>query len=91
MLLRLDAFIQRQGTPPEVVKRLPTYVKEDESKTTDGECMICFAEYEEGDEIRVLPCFHKGHTDCLEQWLRENTTCPMCQTSVDHHESDFDD
>lgn len=82
--------MEREATPPEVVKRLPTYTKEGEGETADGECMICFSEYEEGEEIKVLPCFHKGHKECVEKWLHRKNTCPICQASV-NHEGDFED
>ncbi|PON69025.1 43kDa postsynaptic protein [Trema orientale] len=45
-------------------------------------CPICLMEYQPKDTIRTLPnCFHYFHTDCIDEWLRLNATCPLCRNS----------
>ena len=56
----------------------------------DRECPICMAGLPD-DELVSLPCKHKFHLECIEDWLgfhgpitfngpsRGNTTCPMCR------------
>ncbi|XP_027331838.1 uncharacterized RING finger protein C4G3.12c-like isoform X3 [Abrus precatorius] len=56
--------------------------------TADGgndteQCYICLAEYEEGDQIRVLPCNHEYHMSCVDKWLKEiHGVCPLCRGNV---------
>jgi len=85
-----------KGASSEILSMLPTHKysrRARDEKINAGEkidvddpqytCRICFDEYEEGDQLTMLPCFHKYHTKCIEQWLRTSKECPLCQTSVD--------
>ncbi|KZT72240.1 hypothetical protein DAEQUDRAFT_763345 [Daedalea quercina L-15889] len=45
-------------------------------------CPICIVDFEEGDDLRVLPCEgkHRFHRDCVDQWLLElSSSCPICR------------
>eukprot|EP00904_Undaria_pinnatifida_P009811 jgi/Undpi1/5960/HiC_scaffold_2.g01234.m1 len=35
-----------------------------------------------GDEVRVLPCFHRFHVDEIDDWLDRNMTCPLCHLDI---------
>ena len=42
-------------------------------------CNICFDDYESGDGLRVLPCGHRFHIECVDHWLRSKSLkCPLC-------------
>ena len=45
-------------------------------------CTICITEYMVGNKIRKLPCSHEYHAHCIDRWLSENTTCPICRRAV---------
>ncbi|OSX66170.1 hypothetical protein POSPLADRAFT_1031290 [Postia placenta MAD-698-R-SB12] len=45
-------------------------------------CPICILDFEEGDDLRILPCegHHRFHRDCVDQWLLElSSSCPICR------------
>ena len=57
-------------------------VKKLESRA-EGSCPVCQSEWEEGDEVRILPCEHQFHTKCIDQWLKKHrANCPLCKKDV---------
>ncbi|KAK5602083.1 hypothetical protein CRENBAI_017010 [Crenichthys baileyi] len=45
-------------------------------------CQICFCEYADGEKLRMLPCFHDYHVQCIDRWLKDNITCPICRANL---------
>lgn len=45
-------------------------------------CCICLDILNEN--IKTLPCKHKFHITCLNQWILSNPTCPMCRNSISY-------
>jgi hypothetical protein len=49
----------------------------------EGECSICYGDYEEGQFLRSLSCGHQYHKQCVDEWLtRHKNRCPMCLKAV---------
>lgn len=45
-------------------------------------CPICIVDFEEGDDLRQLPCEgkHRFHQQCVDPWLLElSSSCPICR------------
>ncbi|KAI3634528.1 hypothetical protein MIR68_007439 [Amoeboaphelidium protococcarum] len=56
----------------------------DDIEVDDAHCLICLAEYEDGDLIKRLPgCRHHYHAECVDQWLQTNRTCPSCRADIE--------
>ncbi|XP_053240171.1 E3 ubiquitin-protein ligase RNF149 isoform X2 [Podarcis raffonei] len=45
-------------------------------------CAVCIENYKPKDIVRILPCKHVFHRHCLDPWLLEHRTCPMCKLDV---------
>jgi len=46
-------------------------------------CAVCLSDYEEGDNLRRLPCGHHFHRRCADKWLRRSKRCPLCMQCID--------
>lgn len=43
-------------------------------------CAVCLEDYRDGEKLRVLPCNHRFHRDCIDQWLStRQPLCPICK------------
>jgi hypothetical protein len=50
------------------------------------ECAICLEAMPIGTTVRILPCRHSFHHDCIVGWLNEDKhTCPMCKFDLFQH------
>ncbi|KAF9547784.1 hypothetical protein EC957_007730 [Mortierella hygrophila] len=46
-------------------------------------CSICLAEYEVGEQVRTLPCYHQYHQGCIDPWLLNVAAlCPICKRDL---------
>lgn len=48
-------------------------------------CPICQTINEIPSVWRKLSCTHTFHIGCIEYWLKDNTTCPMCRHNLDNN------
>lgn len=65
-----------------VVHLIPVhkYKKDVELLGYDIMCSICLSEFEEDEELRILPeCMHGFHKSCIDMWLYSHTSCPFCR------------
>lgn len=70
-----------KGLKKKVLNSLPKFAvgAENEHKMSE-ECAICLAEFETGEEVRVLPqCGHGFHVGCIDTWLGSHSSCPSCR------------
>lgn len=54
-------------------------------------CSICLAPYEVGDNVRTIPCLHYFHHQCIDPWLKSNSSCPVCKHSCLERSSEDDE
>ncbi|WCJ19647.1 RING/U-box superfamily protein [Euphorbia peplus] len=43
-------------------------------------CSVCLEQVIVGEVIRTLPCLHQFHANCIDPWLRQQGTCPVCKS-----------
>ncbi|KAH0865956.1 hypothetical protein HID58_083167 [Brassica napus] len=47
------------------------------------ECSVCLSKFEDVEILRLLPkCKHAFHIECIDEWLEQHATCPLCRNRV---------
>mmetsp|Transcript_44851 Transcript_44851/g.72033 ORF Transcript_44851/g.72033 Transcript_44851/m.72033 type:complete len:425 (+) Transcript_44851:165-1439(+) len=71
---------------------------EEETKISDSEemqiclnstCVICLEDFKNGENIKVLPCKHGFHTQCIMPWFERSGDCPICKKGYNQYTSSF--
>ena len=58
-------------------------------KNENVHCTICFEDIKSSQFIRKLPCQHKFHKHCIDNWLYismneyEEIQCPLCRKKIE--------
>lgn len=77
-----------RGAPAGTIEKLavqrydPALFGDEEGKTYPADCAICLCSWEPADEIRVTPCGHAFHKDCIAQWFNTARTCALCRLDL---------
>lgn len=46
-------------------------------------CTICLDDFALGTDIKLLPCRHAFHAECIDPWLAQKSDlCPVCKASI---------
>ncbi|XP_034072540.1 RING finger protein 215 isoform X2 [Gymnodraco acuticeps] len=45
-------------------------------------CAVCLEPFNNNQCLRVLPCLHEYHRECVDPWLLLHHTCPLCKRSI---------
>ncbi|CAM8895467.1 unnamed protein product [Rhodiola kirilowii] len=77
---------ERGATDDQISSLASWRFKEDNGDLENGnieneetECCICLAKYKDKEEVRQLPCSHIFHLNCVDQWLKIISCCPLCK------------
>jgi len=82
-----DPNLEGKGASAAVISRLPLLKFRDvaegaSASSVDMTCPICLSEFDEEDDVRMLPCKHYFCKACIDEWLSVNSTCPNCRTNI---------
>ena len=70
-----------RGLPKEKIDKIPKE-KFSRYKFIDDKCIICQYEFQPNEIVKVLPCKHCFHPECIEEWLKNQKVCPYCKGEV---------
>ncbi|OQR92542.1 caltractin [Achlya hypogyna] len=77
ILSKIFGWFQRTARS-RAAKRLP--MKKYQMKADEDMCSICLETFEQDMWVKVLPCAHEFHDNCIDPWLENrNGNCPLCK------------
>ncbi|XP_020208961.1 E3 ubiquitin-protein ligase ATL4 [Cajanus cajan] len=60
------------------------------SAAVAADCAVCLSKFHNHDLLRLLPlCCHAFHAQCIDTWLQNNLTCPLCRSAIVAADSDL--
>ncbi|XP_064465876.1 RING finger protein 44-like isoform X2 [Ornithodoros turicata] len=69
-----------RGLPKAEIEQLLSYRFNPETHESEQtSCVVCMCDFEARQVLRVLPCAHEFHARCVDKWLKNNRTCPICR------------
>ncbi|GAX81578.1 hypothetical protein CEUSTIGMA_g9006.t1 [Chlamydomonas eustigma] len=77
--------LPRKGTLPHVSKNQDGDLEKGgkggygDGDEEDMQCPICLCDFEAGEKLRQLPCKHDFHQPCIDSWMCQHLTCPLCR------------
>ncbi|KAK1265507.1 RING-H2 finger protein ATL8 [Acorus gramineus] len=71
---------ESRGLPSATIQCIPTIPS---SQSSNPDCAVCQNDFTSNERVRYLNrCRHSFHIDCIDKWLREHSTCPLCRQCV---------
>lgn len=73
----------REKQTMERLLQLPVSKWQQLSAPNETECALCMEAFDEADVLRLLPCGHSFHCECVDHWFGATKyqvrTCPLCK------------
>ncbi|KAG7326985.1 hypothetical protein KOW79_010386 [Hemibagrus wyckioides] len=79
MCTNTNTGVMSQVVPEHVLKIFPEkHVLPGSRLLEPGmQCRLCFQSFRVGQQVKILPCQHKFHSDCIKMWLKQSICCPV--------------
>jgi len=74
--------VRGRGISDTAFNDLPRAQITQEQVESNSLCSICFDGFSVNLEVLKLECNHLFHIDCIRQWLRLHSNCPVCRSNV---------
>ncbi|PVU86152.1 hypothetical protein BB559_006638 [Furculomyces boomerangus] len=87
-IIKLEDFISQTAKVSSSLPLPPNSLEKEQPHSyieigEDVECMICFEQINMDDDVRVIPCYHVFHSQCLDTWLTtQSCVCPTCRLNL---------
>lgn len=74
------ARLGSNGLEKDELRKIRVLVYEPGLKMVYGVSKICLGEFQQGENLRMLPrCNHGFHVMCIDEWFSSHSSCPTCR------------
>ncbi|KDP31622.1 hypothetical protein JCGZ_14847 [Jatropha curcas] len=78
-----DIIRAELGLKKELREMLPIIVYKESFSVRETQCLVCLGDYQAEDRLQQMPaCGHTFHMECIDRWLANHSTCPICRLSL---------
>lgn len=71
-----------KGLNAQQFENLPITKYKKEKYSENFQCIICMEEFNEREKVKLLPCGHIFHPNCIKEWLMKQKSCPFCKSEI---------
>lgn len=57
------------------------------NNSCSNNCSICLTNMD--DNLHVLTCKHTFHKECINNWIKKSTTCPICRSIITRYKIEY--
>jgi hypothetical protein len=86
LLERFGVGTERRGASRATIDALPLTRLDgkalEEMEENQKTCNICLEDFKDGQEMRKLDCSHAFHRECIDRWLSQVASCPICKREI---------
>ncbi|WOL06123.1 E3 ubiquitin-protein ligase [Canna indica] len=81
-----ESALSDRGNAAALIESLPVFTLASALASlpkSSPECAVCLCPFCPDDELRLLPvCRHAFHSSCVDPWLHNTPSCPLCRASI---------
>jgi hypothetical protein len=93
-LVTINGYLREEDTTHpedkalEILANLETHIfdgtsfEQQEGELCHGACAICLSAWDLQDQMKLTPCGHAFHEECLKGWLTRKQTCALCRKAL---------
>jgi len=78
------------GLPSDDIQRIPIEIYSNrramDIEDEPNMCSLCIKGFKQKEKLRRLPCGHRFHVKCGDEWLKQLAACPNCKVRVERNQ-----
>jgi hypothetical protein len=78
----INTFNQSSDNLENIISKTSEFTINNNNNIINKKCSICLNTYLLDQKVRILPCMHYYHSNCIDIWFKDSSKCPICQYNL---------